>query len=495
MKQQRRVLIIGADGLRPDLIDSGVMPTVAQLARQGVRCWDHHAVYPTHTRVNMSTLATGTTPGRHGLLANTMIVPNVTDDHIIDTSNYQHINALARASGGNALFVQSLGDLLAARGERLAVAATSSAGAAMLWTHRHLDRIVNTNSAYGIADLYDLRGKLGELPAKEQGPQLAAARYATDALIRLFLTDPLNRVILLWLNEPDNSQHYFGLGSPEAIAAQRGVDSCVAAILKALDERHLRDQFDIFFISDHGHSTVQAHNTLRTYLAEAFKAIGYTLPLVTASDYIYTQPGAQPPTAKEVAPLVAWLLAQPWAGVVFAGHPALETLPGVIPLTAIWNQQRNERLPLLAVSPRWSSASNEWGVPGQVLALTTQAALRASHGSAAPFDLHATCIANGPSFRVGHNSTMPTGAIDLLPTILTLLAIPQPSALDGRVLWEIFANPQGEPGEVERILIEPATPAPDAVAPAQIALHRVGQTTYLHGALQADAFYPTPGPQ
>ena len=495
MKQQRRVLIIGADGLRPDLIESSVMPTVAQLAKSGIRCWDHHAVYPTHTRVNMSTLTTGATPGRHGLMANTMIVPGVTDDHIVETSNYQHINALERVSSGRALFAPSLGDLLAARGERLAVAATSSPGAAMLWTHRHLDRIVNTNSAYGIADLYDLREKLGELPAKEMGPQLASQRYATAALIRLFLADPLNRVIVLWLNEPDSSQHYFGLGSPEAVTALRGVDGCVAEILQALDDQHLRDQFDIFFISDHGHSTVQAHNTLRTYLAEAFKAIGYPLPLVTASDYIYTQPGAQPPTTKELAPLVAWLLAQPWAGVVFAGRPDLEALPGVVPLTALWNQQRNERLPLLAVSPRWSSASNEWGVPGQVLALTTQAALRSSHGSAAPYDLHATFIANGPDFPAGYNSIIPTGAIDLLPTILTLLEIPQPSTVDGRVLWEIFANPQGEPGQVERILIEPTTPAADAVSPAQIALHRVGQTTYLHGALQADAFYPTPGPQ
>lgn len=79
--------------------------------------------YPTHTRVNMSTLATGTTPGRHGLLANTMIVPHVTADHIIETANYQHINALEQVSGSQALFVPSLGDLLAARGERLAVAA------------------------------------------------------------------------------------------------------------------------------------------------------------------------------------------------------------------------------------------------------------------------------------------------------------------------------------------------------------------------------------
>lgn len=489
--QQRRLLIIGADGLRPDLLDSNVMPTVARLGMTGVRCWDHHAVYPTHTRVNISTLATGTTPGRHGLLANTLIIPYATEDHIVDTSSYQQLNALERATGGRALFMPSLGDLLAARGERLAVAATSSPGAAMLWTHHHLERIVNPNSTYGIADLYDLREKLGEVPAKEMGPQLAAQRYAATALIRLFLDDPQNRVIVFWMNEPDSSQHYFGLGSPEAAAALRTVDACVAEVLTALDQRRLRDQFDIFFLSDHGHSTVQAHNTLRTYLTAAFTAIGYSLPLMTASDYIYPLPGAQPPSAQALAPLVAWLLAQPWTGVVFAGRPDLAALPGVIPLTAVWQGQSNERMPLLAVSPRWRSVPNDYGVPGRVMALTTQAALRSSHGSASPFDLHATLIANGPSFHAGYNSSLPTGAIDLLPTVLTLLEMPTPQTLDGRVLWEIFANPQGEPGEVRRELIEPATPAPEAAVPAKVALHRVGETSYLHGTLQADAFYPT----
>lgn len=133
---------------------------------------------------------------------------------------------------------------------------------------------------------------------------------------------------------------------------------------------------------------------------------------------------------------------------------------------------------------------NENGVPGHVLALTTQAALRSSHGSASPFDLHATLIANGPSFRESYNSPLPTGAVDLLPTLLTLLEMPQPPALDGRVLWEIFDKPQGEPGAVQRELIEPATPDHGAIAPAKIALHRVGQTSYLHGALQENAFYP-----
>ncbi|MCB0061045.1 MAG: alkaline phosphatase family protein [Caldilineaceae bacterium] len=496
---QRRVLIIGADGLRPDQLDSSLMPTVVHLALNGVRCWDHHAVYPTHTRVNISALASGSTPGRHGIVANTMLVANATEDHIIDTSNYQHINALEHASRsprvGPAILVPTLGDLLAARGERLAVAGTSSAGAGMLWSHRHLDRIVNTNTAYGIADLYDLREKLGEIPEREEGAQIARQQYATDAVIRLYLDDPANRVIVLWFNEPDSSQHYFGLGSPEALASLRGVDACVAKLLAALESRGLRDQFDIFFISDHGHSTVRAHNTLRTYLAEAFDAIGYRLPLTTASDYIYVQPGASFPTPQQLVPLIDWLVAQPWTGVVMVGHPAYERIPGVIPLHALWGDHRNQRMPLLAVSPRWSHAPNEHGIPGEVMSLTTQAALRSSHGSASPFDLHALFIANGPSFVTGANSQIPTGAIDLLPTILTVLDIDIPMTVDGRVLWEIFAAPQGEPGSVQRETLEPNTENRNALLTPQVALHRVGTVRYVHGALQENAFFPPPGPR
>jgi arylsulfatase A-like enzyme len=492
--QPRRVLVIGADGLRPDLFDATLMPTVAKLAAEGVRCWDHHAVYPTHTRVNMSALTSGCTPGRHGVMANTMLAPGATADHIIDTGNYQHINALAATNNGAALLVPSLGDRLAARGERLAVAGTSSAGAAMLWTDRHLSRIVNTNSAFGIADLYDLREKLGEIPPREHGAQIAQQHYVTDAVIRLFLDDPTNRVIVLWFNEPDSSQHYFGLGSPEAQAAMRGVDECVAELLAALARRGLRDQFDLFFISDHGHSTVMAHNTLREYLQQAYQSIGQTLPLTTASDYIYALPDTPQPTAATLAPLVEWLLAQPWCGVVMAGAPALAQLPGVIDLRTVWNGQSNGRAPLLAVSPRWSSAPNEHGVPGAVMSLTTQAALRSSHGSASPFDLHALLIANGASFQSGSHSRIPTGAIDLLPTISHLIGLPQPDAIDGRPLWEIMRRPQGEPGLVGQRVVEPLIPSRNTTQPAQLTLHQVGQTTYLHGAQQSDASFVTPTP-
>jgi hypothetical protein len=273
------------------------------------------------------------------------------------------------------------------------------------------------------------------------------------------------------------------LGSSQAKTALQTVDACVGELLAALDARGLRDQFDIFFVSDHGHTTVLAHNTLREYLHQAEQEIGRALPpLTTASDYIYAVPGQGSPAAEELAPLVEWLYAQPWTGVVLGGRADLAALPGVLPLEQIWRAPVHERWPLLAVSPRWSDAVNEFGVPGTVQALTTQSALRSSHGSAAPYDLHAVLIANGASFQTG-TMPLPTGAIDLAPTVLTLLGLTPPETMQGRVLWECMAHPAGEPGEASEERLEPATPAPGISA--AVALHHVGDSTYLHSALQS----------
>lgn len=477
---QRRVLVIGADGLRPDLITPETMPNVTALAEFGVRFAHHHAVYPSHTRVNMSALTTGTTPGQHGIVANTMLVPDARSDHIIDTSSYEHLDALAEATG-NMLLVASLGDVLAERGKRLAVAGTGSSGSNILWTPKGRSRLINPGSAFGIADLYDLREKLGEIP-EAATPQIERLRYATRAATEIFLPDPDNRVIVLWLAEPDGSLHRYGLGSPESIVAMREVDACVGRVLDALDRMGIRNQVDVVFMSDHGHSTIRSHQTLREYLAIAEREIGQTLPpLSTASDYIYAQPGTTAPGASELAPLVEWLYTQSWCDVVFGGTEELSMLPGVIALTRLWGGFTNDRAPLLAISPAWTDDRNEFGVPGTVQALTTQSALKSSHGSASPWDLHATLIASGPSFQEGVSSEIPTGAIDLAPTILAILDLPAPSSVSGRALAEGFRDSATLPDTRDELVI-PAIPAPNGRTP-QVLLHHVGASSYLHGTV------------
>lgn len=481
----RRVLVFGADGLRPDLIDPELMPNVLELQATGVRFNDHHAVYPSHTRVNASTLASGATPGRHGIVANTMIVPYATDDHIVDTSQYQQLDALAaKDPSGGALLVTSLSDILAHNDARVAVAGTGSSGSNVLWTFKDRGRMVNPNSTFGIADLYDLREKLGEVP-NATVPNVERNRYAARAVIELFLHDPRNRVITLWLAEPDSALHKFGIGSPESRAGMKSADECLGAILDAMGQRGIRDQFDIIFISDHGHSTVRTHKSLREFLAEGRKELGNHVPeLATASDFIYAKPGTPEPTVDQLAPLVEWLLVQPWVDVVFGGPEGTEKLPGVLPLRDLWNGQINHRRPLLAVSPAWSHDVNEFGIPGTVAALTTQTALKSSHGSLSPYDMHATLIANGPSFREGIVSELPSGATDITPTILTVLGLNVPQAIDGRVLHEGLAGPSDHVPGSRDILLEAITAGERRRG---VTLHEVGETTYVHGSVQSGA--------
>jgi arylsulfatase A-like enzyme len=330
-----------------------------------------------------------------------------------------------------------------------------------------------------------LRDKLGEVPAVD-APSREHLMYAARAVTDLYLDDDEIAVIVLWLSEPDSSLHLAGVGTPEAAAALRACDAALAQVMAGIERRGLIDQFDCFLISDHGHSSVAAHRSLGEQLDRARADLGRLPDVTTASDLIYPAPGAPTPTARELAPLVAWMQEQPWAGAVFGGTPEMAQLPGVLPLASLWNGITHDRAPLLIVSPTWSDASNAHGVPGTVAALTAQGALRSTHGSASPYDLHAFATAVGPDFREDAVSTLPSGGIDLAPTILTLLGLDVPTRIDGRVLWETLREPSSESPAPDTIEVVPARRHPNGFSP-RLQLHRVGTTTYVHAVTNGRA--------
>lgn len=479
---KRRILIVGTDGLRPDQFDPELMPTFNGLRETGTLVDQYHAVYPTHTRVNISTLATGCTPGKHGIVANVFRQHGATEDGIINTSDYRHLQALDNFYHGDGVAVPTLGDILDRRGKRLAIAATSTSGAGILWNRNFPYRVVNTNSAYGRADLYSLRDKLGEVPEPGTPPKLDHVDYAARAVTDIFLDDEENEVIVLWLAEPDSSLHYYGVGAPETRTAMKGCDDALSHILNAMDKRGIRDQFDIIHLSDHGHSTVVARRTLAEHLDRARQALPGLPPLLTASDYIYADPGQRQPTTGELAWLVSWLQDQPWTGAILALDSIASDSPGVLPLSAVWGSPVTDRAPLLAVSPAWNEQPNDFGVAGTVAAMTEHAALRSTHGSASPYELHAIAVFNGPDFRSGEVSAIPAGATDIAPTVLRLLGAEVPEWMDGRVLWETMQDPQGEPGTVSDSVVGPASAGANGFEPA-LSLHQVGDNRYLHQAL------------
>src|SRR5262249_50240941 len=69
------------------------------------------------------------------------------------------------------------------------------------------------------------------------------------------------------------------------------------------------------------------------------------------------------------------------------------------------------------------------------------------------FDMNNTLVASGPDFKKGHVSDVPSGNIDVAPTILWLLGVEPAAPLDGRVLHEAFVSSDGSvPAPVERRL-------------------------------------------
>lgn len=427
-RRGRRVLIIGADGLRPDLLDPDLMPTYQSLIERGCLFTEFHSAYPSHTRVNMTTLTTGTLPGRHGVINNTMYVSGVGRSGVIDTADPRQLLELEQRSGERVVLTPTLGDRLRETGGRLAVAASSTPGASLLWNPRNPQRVLNASSDYGDADLAALHDKLGAPPPEAGRTKHEACRWATRALIDVHLDQPENRVITLWLTEPDASQHFYGLGSPEARQALRVVDDCLRDVLRALDEKGLADELDLLLVSDHGHSTVRHSGSLAEHLLKARSELDLG-DLLAVADFVYSPGGEHDPAA--LAELARWLLSRPWCGLLLSSVPALYRLPGVLPLETATGPIRHGRAPLLAVNPTWSHEPNRFGVPGSVATLTSYGPLKSTHGTASPYDMRAFCLGVGPRFAAGERIGVPCGTVDVAPTVWHLLGNDGPPAEHG----------------------------------------------------------------
>src|SRR6185436_10275169 len=69
-----------------------------------------------------------------------------------------------------------------------------------------------------------------------------------------------------------------------------------------------------------------------------------------------------------------------------------------------------------------------------------RAAGKGTHATLSQFDMHNRLIATGPDLKRGKVDDLPTGNVDLAPTILRVLGITAPQQLDGRVLSEAMTG-------------------------------------------------------
>jgi hypothetical protein len=152
---------------------------------------------------------------------------------------------------------------------------------------------------------------------------------------------------------------------------------------------------------------------------------------------------------KIIRELVKFFQAWNYTGVIFAR----KTIAGAFTLAQAHIDSPGA--PDIVVSLRWTADKNDLGVPGMIFSDLTQ--FGPGHGmhlTLSRFDMHNMLIAAGPDFRSGVVDHLPTGNVDIAPTILSIFGVKPPKRMDGRVLTEAltFDGPKiksFEPGRLE----------------------------------------------
>jgi arylsulfatase A-like enzyme len=442
----RTQLVIVVDGLRPDYVTPEVMPRLYRLGQRGIVFRAHHSVFPTVTRVNSSSFATGAYPETHGLMGNAIYSAKTNATKALDTADRENLEAVERAEG-TLLTAPTLSEILKPAGKTLLAVSSGSSGSAYLLNHTQATGgIIH----YGFAKPPALAARaltlLGPPPAHAT-PNDPQNQYAIDAYLKVGLTEVHPDITFMWLNDPDGTAHANGIGAEITLKSLSLVDAGIGRVEDALRDRGLLDRTNIIVTSDHGFST----HTRELRLGALVDPFARPMPdgskdIVVAEGSINLRGGSDP---GRVAAIVAALQKRPEVGAIFTRPVTSGDAKGVVPGTlsfdvARWNHARAGEI---LVSANWSDDKNEHGWPGR----TTDGGV-AGHGTSSPYDIHNTLIAAGPDFREHAVSDAPTANVDVAPTLLRLLGMKPAPAMTGRVIEEgLRTGPSPASVRVDRV--------------------------------------------
>ncbi len=457
-----RIVLLALDGLRPEFLPG--MPHLARLAATGARFANARSVFPSETRCATPSFSTGCRPGEHGMVANTFFAPEIAP-RLLRTKHMADI-ALLAPPGGSPLQRPSIGEMLAAAGRRFALVSAGTPGAAMA-LHPMAGPLGafrwNVEDQEG-PDAALVREKFGATPAAAV-PNIPRCDFAARVFTDLVLSALRPDVALFWCSEPDVSFHYRTLSSPETKAALACADAAVGRIAAWRDAQPDAADIAIIVLSDHGHVT---GNTKISLLA-ALQAAGFPAAENFTDGDIAVAPGAAPGlwcrNARDVAPLAAWLVAQPWCGALFSR----EAVVGAEPLALLGSA--HPRSADIMLTFRGTEAPDAHGLAGTSGFDAPDVPLGGGmHGGLHRAELATVLVMQGGPFRQGAVVQQATDLSDIAPTVLHLLGLGT-GVMAGR----------------------PRLGALDATAdaPPEFGLHDCGRGLVLETMTQDGRLYPT----
>jgi hypothetical protein len=421
MLVMRRVVVVVLDGLRRDLIDDTRTPTLARFVRRAQGFAAYRSMFPSATRVVSASFATGCMPARHELQGNTLALMEEGRLVYHDAGHPEFLQHKRRVTGC-ALGVPTLAERVAPHGGMI-LFSNVSPGAAY------------AHDPDGHGHVYHRAGSFAPGRRPLEGaqalaiPQHAAGEIAmTSRFIDEVLVERRPPLAVLWLGEPDATQHIRPLGSPEHLAVLRQADANAARVFEAVDR--LRDRGDDIMLiacSDHGHQTVSRVVDVEAELVAAGLKDGrgsgdVVTPTSGTSSLVYVHPDQ----AAKVDAIGTFLASRDWVDRVL---PATELAGiGLAPCHGL----------AFAISLKSDEEPNPFGVrgrsfearpvPGKATHLEC-----GQHGGLARYEQLPFLMIDGAGFIGGTLSNTPASPIDIAPTILAHLHLPA-EAMDGRAL-------------------------------------------------------------
>ena len=439
---ERHVVVVVWDGMRPDFVTERNTPALWKLAQEGVAFQNHHSVYLTATNVNGAAIATGVYPNRNSLLANREFRPAIDARKPFENAEWPIIKKADEITGGKYIASPTIAETVRAAGRSTAI--VGSKAVAFLhdrhaeWTNASVKGFVRFAAAPMPAALRDETVRLlGPLPTDAGNTSDQRNTYATRALTEIMWRDGPPAFSLLWLSEPDLTQHETSPGSEPSLAAIRSSDRNLALVLEALEKKKARETTDIFVVSDHGFSTIERAIDFPAELKKAgFNATAAFTEAPKRGQIMVVGNGGTilfyviEHDRDITGRLVEWLQHSDFAGVIFAR----EKFDGTFPLETV--RANTADAPDVIVALRWNKKPNRFAVAGQIITDNDRAPGDGSHATLSAFDVHNTLIVAGPDFRERLASTLPSSNVDIAPTVLRILGIEPPQKFDGRVLLE-----------------------------------------------------------
>jgi len=381
------VILLSLDGVRHDYPDLGDFPALGRMAREGARAEGLVPVFPSLTFPNHVSLATGTYPDRHGIVANSFF------DRKRGLFHY----------GSDASWIEA---------EPIWVAAERQG--------------VRSAVYFWVGSETDWRGVGASLRVTPFDDHVPESAKVTKILSWLDLPPAERpRLVLAWWHGADSAGHRHGPASAEALAELAGQDRALGTLLAGLDARKLWGDTTLLVVSDHGMTDRRGGVSL----GPALEAAGIRARIVPAATlaHVFLKDPAQ---ARDAV-------------------AALSKLEGVHACTAdelpaAWRYRTATRTGDVVA---WVDPPRTFGRPVSLRARVGAALAggeRGAHGydPALP-DMRGILLALGRGVSAGTRLGL-VRAIDVAPTVSRLLGIEPPRDSEGTPIAGL-APPAGAP--------------------------------------------------